>query len=287
MAADDATAGYSEARRMLDICASGSADAVDLTITDSAGDKEQFRRNVSLAKLTRMLPALLDDAGRRRRNVIVRPHGPGITFLQLDDLDAEKLAHLHPAMYLALETSPGNHQAWLAILGDPGKDFARRVRKGTGADSGASGTTRISGSLNFKEKYAPAFPRVETVYTSPGLVVPRDRLEALGLVAPPERTEPVPPPARALTRRVGPRRWPDYQRCVDNAPPAQEGGRPDISRADFTWCMTAIDWGWSVEETATRLLQESSKAQENGESYALRTARNAAAAVERRREWQR
>jgi DNA primase RepB-like protein len=115
MAADDATAGYSEARWMLDIYASVSADAVDLTITDSTGDKEQFRRNVSLAELARMLPALLDDAGRRRRNVIVRPHGPGITFLQLDDLDAEKLARLRPAMYLALKTSPGNHQAWLAI----------------------------------------------------------------------------------------------------------------------------------------------------------------------------
>jgi hypothetical protein len=46
--------------------------------------------------------------------------------------------------------------------------------------------------------------------------------------------------------------------------------------------MTAIDWGWSIEETARRLLQESTKAQENGEKYALTTARNAAAAVERR-----
>jgi hypothetical protein len=58
--------------------------------------------------------------------------------------------------------------------------------------------------------------------------------------------------------------------------------RPDISRADFTFCLLAIDWGWSVEETAARLMLESSKAQENGEAYTLRTARNAAAAVERR-----
>ena len=43
----------------------------------------------------------------------------------------------------------------------------------------ASGAPRVSGSLNFKEKYAPAFPRVETVYTSPGLVVPRDRLDLI------------------------------------------------------------------------------------------------------------
>ena len=37
--------------------------------------------------------------------------------------------------------------------------------------------------------------------------------------------------------------------------------------------MTAIDWGWSVEETAQRLMQESTKAQENGEKYPLPTAR--------------
>jgi hypothetical protein len=94
------------------------------------------------------------------------------------------------------------------------------------------------------------------------------------------------PPARNFTQRLGPRRWPDYQRCVEKAPPAQDGGQPDISRADYTWCLTAIDWRWGIEETVARLLQESSKAQENGESYALRTARNAAA-VERQRERQR
>ena len=74
---------------------------------------------------------------------------------------------------------------------------------------------------------------------------------------------------------------------MDDAPPAHGGNRPDISRADFTFCLLAIDWGWSVEEAAARLMQESSKAQENGEAYALRTARNAAAAIERRGGWQR
>ena len=59
--------------------------------------------------------------------------------------------------------------------------------------------------------------------------------------------------------------------------------RPDISKADFTWCMMAIDWGWSVTATAARLMEESRKAQENGERYALGTAQNAAAAVARRR----
>ena len=46
--------------------------------------------------------------------------------------------------------------------------------------------------------------------------------------------------------------------------------------------MTAIEWGWSIEEKAKRFMEESRKARENGEDYALTTARNAAAAVERR-----
>lgn len=44
---------------------------------------------------------------------------------------------------------------------------------------------------------------------------------------------------------------------------------PDISRADFTFRMTAIDWGWSVEATAQRLMEESTTAQENGERICL------------------
>ena len=47
--------------------------------------------------------------------------------------------------------------------------------------------------------------------------------------------------------------------------------------------MTAITWGWSVQDTAARLMEESSKAQTNGKAYAELTARNAALAVERRR----
>lgn len=54
-----------------------------------------------------------------------------------------------------------------------------------------------------------------------------------------------------------------------------------MSRADFAWCMTELDWGWSTEETAARLMEVSSKARESGERYAALTAQNAAAAVER------
>ena len=75
-------------------------------------------------------------------------------------------------------------------------------------------------------------------------------LELLGLVAAPE------PPARPLIglkhsyARSGNRKWPDYARCVEGAPLNQDKSGPDTGRADFVWCMTAISWGWSIEETA-------------------------------------
>ena len=43
--------------------------------------------------------------------------------------------------------------------------------------------------------------------------------------------------------------------------------------------MIAVDWGWSIGATATRLMEESSKARENGQAYAIETARNAAAGI--------
>jgi hypothetical protein len=212
--------------------------------------------------------------------VIVRPRSGPAALIQLDDLDAAAVERVRPASFLILRTSPASYQAWVAV--DADADFARRLRKGAGADLSASGATRVTGSLNFKERYAPHFPRVETVHARPGLVVSRAQLEALGVVAPPEKAESAPAPART-SGGSGRRPFPSYERCVQGAPPVKEGGRPDISRADFTFCLLAADWGFPVEEIIARLMQESSKARENGEAYARRTAVNAAAALERRR----
>ena len=119
-----------------------------------------------------------------------------------------------------------------------------------------------------------------TDHASPGRIVTQGELEALGMVAPPERTIPV--AVHRSVSRPEARRWPSYRQCLEH-PNAQKDGRPDRSRADFTFCLLAIDWGWSVEETAAKLLRESGKDQKNGEAYACRTARNAATALERRR----
>lgn len=118
--------------------------------------------------LTRTIPALLETSVGERLNLIVRPSAPEVMFIQLDDLTAGKLLALAPAMFLVLETSSGNFRAWLAIPGTHDKEFARRVRRGAGADLSANGATRISGSLNFKEKYASNYPIVAIRAAQPG-----------------------------------------------------------------------------------------------------------------------
>jgi hypothetical protein len=281
MGEDSNLTPHAAARAMLDAFASVGADRFDVTWTNSAGDPRRYDEGVSLADLIRRMPAELDRATRHRRNLIVRPRGPGVIFLQLDDLSAEKLARCAPPVFLALETSPGNFQAWLALSGREDKEFARRVRKGTGADVTASGATRIAGSLNFKDKYAPEFPRVAIREARAGRMTTATELEELGLVAPAEVFAPLP---EAPARFSGNRKWPSYAICLDGAPFNSEENGPDRSRADFVWCMTAITWGFGVDDTAERLMEESVKAQSNGRDYAKLTARNAALAVERRRQ---
>ena len=283
MADESSQIGHGEARAMLDAFGSVGATLFDVTWTTRAGDKEWFRRGMRFADLARTLPAMLDASPGKQRNIIVRPHGPAVTFVQLDDLAPAMLARLAPAVFLTLQTSPGNFQAWIAIDGAEDKDFARRLRKGTGADATASGATRVAGSLNFKDKYAPKFPRVAIGQVNTGRIVTAHELERLGLVA--AQQAPALPRVSPARMRPGPgnRKWPSYARCVEGAPLNSDKSGPDVSRADFVWCMTAIDWGWSVDETAAKLSEESVKARENGEAYAALTARNAAAAVARGR----
>jgi hypothetical protein len=279
------TAEAYKALDMLNAFASVGVHAFDVTFTDLDGkklEKRGFLPNRSINELRRAIGPMLREATAHQHNVIVRPRASErADLVQLDDLNPEQARRIAPHAFMVLATSPGNCQAWVAVE-DATPDFARRLRKGAGADPSASGATRISGSLNFKAKYAPAFPTVEITKNNAGNVTTRAELESRGFVAAPEQPQAY--PRRVSPTYTGRKKWPSYQRCVQYAPPVHAGDdRPDISRADFTWCMTAIDWGWSIEDTAARLLQESGKAQENGEGYALTTAQNAAAAVQRRK----
>jgi hypothetical protein len=115
-------------------------------------------------------------------------------------------------------------------------------------------------------------------------LVTKEQLEAMGIVAAPDaKTRPSGP---SQYRHRASKVWPDYARALAGAPPNREGTGPDRSMADFTWCMTAIDWGWSIDETARKLEEVSKRAHQRvhelrDEGYPLITAQNAAAEVER------
>ena len=272
--------GAEEAWEALLSFASVGVSRFEVTETDLNGRMRLFRPAQTLPTLQRSLREWIDATIRRQHNLIVRPRGMSTELVQLDDLGERVLERLTPCAFLTLATSAGNHQAWIAIQeGTP--DLARRLRHGAGADPCASGATRLPGSINFKAKYAPDFPVVRILQASPQRFVTRAELEGLGLLAE-EEGSPATAPGRVSPDRRA-KVWPSYDRCVQGAPLAHGANRPDVSRADFTFCLIAIDWGWSVEETCSRLLQQSRKARESGEEYAKRTVQRAAAAVARRR----
>jgi hypothetical protein len=179
-----------------------------------------------------------------------------------------QLDRVRPAVFIIHATSPGNHQAWIAVTGVPEgkeqfKEFMRRVRKAVGGnDKSASHATRVAGTENFKPKYAPEFPTVTIVETHPGRVMTPEQLGALGLLAPPE---PVTAPPLKFTRQERNRsgrekQWPSYEMSLSGAPQGQDG--PDRSRADFWWSYLALQRGWSHEDTEAKLLEVSEKARE-------------------------
>jgi hypothetical protein len=177
-----------------------------------------------------------------------------------------------------VQTSPGNHQAWIAVEGGD-REFTSRVKKGTGADGSASGAVRLAGVPNYKRKYAPQFPTVTIDAAQPGHVMTRAQLEGMGLVAPaPPKPE---MPTFPLRCSDPPKRkaWPSYERCLEGAPESGSGEKKRSS-ADFTFCCIAIDhFRRTPEETAAKLMEVSSKARENGEGYAFDQAMSAAEKV--------
>jgi hypothetical protein len=226
-------------------------------------------------------------------NLIIRPSGAGVRFLQLDDLAADQLDRVRPAAFIIHATSPGSHQAWIAVSGLPDgkeafKEFMRRVRKAVGGnDKAASHATRLAGTENFKKQYAPAFPTVTIVETHPGRVMTPEQLESLGLVASPEPViaTTLPFVRRSQSPSDKTRQWPSYEKSLAGAPPNRDGTGPDRSKADFWWAYLALQWKWSIEDTEAKLVEVSEKARERvrlgDPGYVHQTVLNASAMLAR------
>jgi hypothetical protein len=93
---------------------------------------------IGYADLRRTIPALLETSAAEQLSLIIRPYGPDVMFIQLDDLTAGKLPQLAPAMFLIFETSPGNFRPgwrcpgsttrnWRAAASPPHIRTSRRV----------------------------------------------------------------------------------------------------------------------------------------------------------------
>ena len=254
-----------EALRMLEAFVSVGVKRFSVTQTNLLQAKVAFRPGLNVGAMRIFLPAAVGWMWERQQNLIIRPEVvAGRVLAQLDDLDGQKLERIAPRAFLTLETSPGNYQAWLAIEGANDEQVRRMVRS-MAVDWNASRAVRVAGTPNCKPKYAPNFPavRIHGLGSSVRLADVSDWM--------PPPAPVVPMPAAVTVSKSPPRAWPNYSMCLACAPKSSSGGK-QRGMADFTWCCIAVDWGWSVEEIAAKLMEVSTKAQENGPEYARKTA---------------
>jgi RepB DNA-primase from phage plasmid len=272
------------AENMLTAFESAGVERYDRSLVNELREGEEFRPNLTAKGLRRSLPGTLRRCEQERLNFIIRPRGcRDYRLIQLDDLDQGKAAKAQGYGFMVVETSPANYQVWLAVEGGD-SETARRLKRGIGADMGASGAVKLAGSLNFKPQYAPNYPRVRLVWTDAETPIVRlEVLEESGLLAPKASATEI--PAIALAGPP-PNAWPDYQRCLQNAPLSRDGEHVDCSRADYTWAKIALQrfrWIQRPEAAIPKLYALSAKAQEKGEvegmAYCRMTVNNALLAV--------
>lgn len=238
------------------------------------------------------LAGWIEAANLAGQSFAVRWEGPAI---QVDDCDSLTFYRLKPYAFVGVETSMSNYQAWIAIAGDPGPVEVEAIKKrllnaleaaGTPANGGAYGSMRWPGSHNCKPSRRTEYggaPLVKLVYSRPGRTASIAEIEALcaefEAECPPEKREASPPPLVAhhtATRATGENWWPDYGRCLADAPLAKgkdREGLPDRSRADSSFVTISLQAGRSPAEVEAMLAAVSEKAREekDGKRYVSRT----------------
>ena len=184
-----------QALRMIDAFVSVGATNFDLSLTRCVNgpDGRPYDEKVPGKQLTNAhfrelhfrIRKILEESERERWSVIIRPckESTSAMIVQLDDLSAERLESIKPYAFLVVRSSPGNYQAWVAVGEVNAGEMARRLQRGVGADTNASGAGRIAGSRNWKPHHGPVFPHVEIVYWQSGYRAKWNDLESAGLVA--------------------------------------------------------------------------------------------------------
>ena len=256
---------------MVDAFVSIGSRRFDLTRTTINREPVDYCAGRNVGAMRILLPVLVPLVWTRQENLIIRPQKPmhGV-LVQLDDLAAGQLERVRSRSFLIVETSVGNYQVWIAIE-DGDVDFIKRLMKGVGADSRANCAGRLAGTPNCKKKYAPDFPAVRIAAVQPGMRAKGADLEDLAAPAVPSGAS---APAASRFHGTGSRGWPDYERCLAGAPKKPDG-TPDRSRADYMWCIWALERGNSAAAVEVKLLEVSAKAREEwdrgNQEYVRRT----------------
>ncbi|MGH9907051.1 MAG: DNA-primase RepB domain-containing protein, partial [Pyrinomonadaceae bacterium] len=242
------------------------------------GRRGELYQRLEARQLMRSLPTFIKRNRMVDESVIIRPIGDHL--IQVDDCNSELLDRLKPFAFLAIETSPENYQSWLALpIGTEKSDRdsirSRLLRCLEGVDRSASGAMRWPGSLNHKPGRNGFCVRI--VASIPGRFVTPANLASAGLLDL-EITQAV-TESQLVDQRVlsGPFSWPDYARCLREAP-LKKDGSPDRSIADKNWCILALDRGWADIEVESRLCELSDKARRPSD-YAKRTVAYAASVI--------
>ena len=256
---------------MLSLFASVGATHFDVTLKDERIDKTSFDRGRTANGLKTSLPSLLSHSELEQIDIIIRPLSK-TPLIQLDDLTPAVVERVKRFSFAVIETSRGNFQVWLAVVGAT-EDTARRLKRSTGADASASGAVRLCGTKNRKLEHAPDFPTVRLIESQAGRITTLAELQAAGMLK--EREEPRSTAPRTH-RRFKRRTWPDYARCLRDAPARSRDEEKDISRADWQFALLAADRGFTAEEITAELMRLSDKAKREGRKYAMRTAQRAA-----------
>lgn len=279
-----------QAKLMVAAFESVNRDSFDLTLTDGQKSVVEYTPALGGQELVERLPDVLEEAEEKELNVIIRPRPDDCKpiLVQLDDLDSSEMARVRPEAFLTLNTSFNNYQCWLAmdeLEKDSVSEFRRRLIASVGADLGANGAVRLAGSLNVKPQYKQSdggYPRVKLIEVIGGLLTTPEQLEGIGLLynSPPCVSSSGFSSGQGSVSgnrysKGSPKQWPSYDRVFAGAYNTKSG-KPDVSRVDFCWARTALQWGWGEGEVVTKLIELSPKARQRREEYAVRTVQRAA-----------
>jgi hypothetical protein len=209
---------------------------------------------------------ILIEAEQEHWSVIIHPcrTSPAM-IIQLDDLPEETVSSISPHAFLVTRTSPGSYQVWVAVVDANAGELARRLKRGTQADTNANGAGKIAGSRNWKPRHAPTFPPVVITCLNPGHKSSWDDLESTGFVASvaaPVAAPVAPGPGRAARGQVPIGLWPDHDWVKGHQPKQRYSSGPNLDTVDAFWCKLAALRGYSLEAIAAKLLRVSTNAQE-------------------------